>query len=160
MVGLPLFAALDKTLGDVAMRFNVLACMGESGADKDLLSVLCPPVLVGSSLDLGFGDVAAGFAFVASVSDLIVTLTTWVASAVRSLELNASSADDVAALALGFAGVLAGRVVDLAFVAAVSVASGVRSFLRATTVVGVHVEGEDTAALTVSTCSCNEGEAM
>lgn len=116
---------------------------------------------------LRFDGVDGGGGFAASVKDLIVTLITYVASTVLSLELINSPelvtavfapGPRLAALFFGFAFVavvLVGRVVGLTFGAAVS-DSGSSSSLSATTVAGVHVVVDDTAALTASTFVCNE----
>jgi ABC-type arginine transport system ATPase subunit len=57
-----------------------------------------------------------------------------------------------------FAVALVARAVDCLVVVVElgSPGSGSSSFLRVTTVVGVQVEGDVTAAFTPSTCACNE----
>lgn len=111
--------------------------------------------------------VDGGGGFAASVRDLRVTLMTCVARTVLSRELNVSAGQlaaafapvpRFAALVLGFvvdAVVFVARAVGFGFGTGVSV-SGRRSSLSATTVAGVHVEVDETAALTASIFACNE----
>ena len=155
------FGAFVVTVGDVKTRLSVLGCRGDNGVDKDLL---------GKARSAGFrgppscfAGVGGGASFAASVSDLIVTLITCVASAVFSL-LDSPFSFVLVVLAPLFAAMLFvfDAVVHLAvrFAAwgleAVISEPVTSSSLRSTTVAEVHVESDDTAVLTAWTLSCSE----
>ena len=104
--------------------------------------------------------VEGGGGFAASASDLSVALITWVARTVFSRAHNSSSRAAPAAFfvfAFGpeVAATFVVRAVGFALGAAYSY-SGSKSSLSVTTVAGVHVDVDETAALTASDFACNE----
>lgn len=153
-----IFAVFEATLGEVATRLRVRGWSGDRGVDSDLRIDRAADRGV-SPLGAGRLDgVAGGWGFEASVNDLIVTLMTCVASAFRSFVLSVSGALDAAMVVLVFvfAGCLVSLVADFEFEVDGSEASGRSIFFSVMTVAAVHVEGEATAVLTVSTCACTE----
>jgi len=99
--------------------------------------------------------VEGGGGFAASARTLRVALMTCVASTVLSRAPSASAFCVVFVAPADFVFVVVARAAVFVFGAAGS-ASGSRSSLSVTTVAGVHVEAEETAALTASTFACSD----
>lgn len=136
---------------EVAVRFSVRGCRGDSGADTDLLGVAVPDRLGVAAASLFLLDTGCAEAFAASVNDLNAALITWVANISFSFADNPPSASPFA-----FPRVLDfGARLPVVFLVAILVAdagldSGMRSSRRVAVVADVQVVVEDTAAFTAS----------